>query len=218
MINSPETIARNIRDMTLANWPPRCLDIAMLFEHHDATTQVYSLKRGSIGVIERIKNTTLCFWLNFDEHNSSFKPIVTGWRYAVYRSNNLLAEPITRGGRDGNWYTVVANDIAITITQWLGDGPMTTEQIITHNIAALANRLGAKFQDVDFEIDMDAGSGATVPLDEESDFAAFVEFDNIRNEYHVEYMNNDGNTETHVCVNFDELVASLIAHGAQPRT
>lgn len=99
----------------------------MLFEHHDATTQAYSLKRGSIGAIDHVSGTTLCFWLHFDEHNSSLKPIINGWRYAIYSSDNPLTNPIERGGCNGNWYAVVANNIATTITRWLNNSLTATE-------------------------------------------------------------------------------------------
>ena len=88
---------------------------------------------------------------------------------------------------------------------------------MTNNIFELRKKLNAKFQGVYFEMDMITGSRVLVPLGDESEYEASVEFSNTQSKYHVKYIDNNGNFEMHLELNFDELVASLIAHGAQPR-
>lgn len=186
--------------------------IAKCFKTHDRCTKTYPIEHNR-AVIIRNDDDTITLGLQF----SKFDPlVVTGWRYEIHTSGIgcrvLAASEVVRG----DWPTVTRS-IAATVTEWLNASPIPNPNTVRNDVDELVAKLASSLRHVDVEIDPLGVPYAEVYFDDEAETVAEVHINYTYDRYTVYFANasNDITEDNHVT--FDELLAGLLAHGAQPR-
>lgn len=222
-----QAVTRRIMDMSKTHHLNYVKRIAQLFEAHDKCLHCHTTNQGTTGVVRRTDGAALRFTLHFDEkHNNR----LTAWKYETYETPTSFGNTLTSTRHNDGHHTTIARDIAGTIDNWLGICPIPDPWTRQRDVVKLSKQLIWELDHVRVGFDEDnleegfneetGPSCVIVHLDELTESHAEIRIDYANSGYAVIYTTidpNDGVTsDTQRYANFDDLVATLQEHGAQP--
>lgn len=225
--------ARHIMAQVTQHWPARGIDIARCFEDFDECARIASddngTEDGTVGVIERTDGAVLTLRLNvYAPDGTHINPWPT-WYITTHVPTAHGEEPMAANSGTGKWPSVT-RDIAATVTAWLQDNRHPAAWIVQCDTDQLVTKLDEKFLFVIASIDDDGMDHVFVDLRRDADGVStadattataariYINYAHDDLSYAVQYENNNRVINRTLYDSFDELVAALQAHGAQPQT